>query len=198
MNGSRKRHARARAAAFGVASALLVLAACEAKLPTSAEIASMDVASAQRNASEAGFMRTPGNSRTDYFVNGVAVSPEQATVLDAQNIGSIEIVRSARSDGRDTIFVTTIDRMPAASRKMSVSGPERSKRPDRDSLLIRSGEEPLFLIDGRQATPAEFKALDQSRVVSVTVFKGEAARAYSSYPAAAHGVIAVTTKRSEK
>jgi hypothetical protein len=125
MNGSRKRHATARGVAFGTLSALLVLAACEAKLPTSAEIASMDVASAQRNASEAGFMRTPANDRTDFFVDGEQVSPERARTLEARQIGSIEVVKSERPDGRDTIFVTTTARMPKSLLSLRASdGPD--------------------------------------------------------------------------
>ena len=74
--------------------ALLVLAACEAKIPTSAEIAQMDVASAQKSASQAGFMRTPANNKTDFFLNGVTVSAERARAIEAKDIGSIEIVKS--------------------------------------------------------------------------------------------------------
>jgi beta-lactamase regulating signal transducer with metallopeptidase domain len=125
MNGSRKRHAAARGAAFATLSALLVLAACEAKVPTASEIASMDVASAQRNASEAGFLRTPANDRTDFFVDGAKVTAEQARGLQAREIGSIEVVKSELPTGRDTIFVTTTARMPKSLLSLRASeGPD--------------------------------------------------------------------------
>lgn len=112
MNANRRRHAAAYGAVLTAFGALLVLVACEAKIPTSAEIAQMDVAAAERSASEAGFMRTPQNDKTDFFVNGVKVSAEQARALEAKNIGSVELVKSELASGRDTMFVTTADRMP--------------------------------------------------------------------------------------
>jgi len=112
MNAPRKRHAVAYGALLCSVGGLLVLAACEAKVPTSAEIAQMDVASAQKSAAEAGFMRTPDNNRTDFFLNGVPVNAERARAIEAKDIGSIEIVKSELPSGRDTIFVTTPDRMP--------------------------------------------------------------------------------------
>ena len=58
MNGSKKRHGTVSAAVACAVGAVLVLVACEAKIPTAAEIEQMDVASAQRSAAEGGFLRT--------------------------------------------------------------------------------------------------------------------------------------------
>src|SRR5690349_3594360 len=85
MNAPRKRHALAYGALLSGFGTLLVLAACEAKVPTSAEIAQMDVASAEKSAAEAGFMRTPDNNRTDFFLNGVLVSAERARAIEAKD-----------------------------------------------------------------------------------------------------------------
>jgi len=112
MRTTRSRHAAARGVVLAALGGLLVVVACEAKVPTSAEITQMDVAAAERGASEAGLLRTPGNGKTDFFVNGAKVSAEVARGLEAKNIGSIEVVKSELASGRDTIFVTTADRMP--------------------------------------------------------------------------------------
>jgi hypothetical protein len=112
MRTTRSRFVSLRVGALGAGAALLVLAACEAKIPTAADVASMDVASAQKSAAEAGFMRTPYGTTTDFFVNGVKVSAEEARAMEAKRIGSIEVVKSELPSGRDTIFVTTVDRMP--------------------------------------------------------------------------------------
>ena len=112
MNAPRKRHALAYGALLSGIGTLLVLAACEAKIPTEAQIAQMDVASAQKSAAEVGFIRTPDNNRTDFFLNGVPVNAARARAIEAKDIGSIEIVKSELPNGRDTIFVTTPDRMP--------------------------------------------------------------------------------------
>jgi hypothetical protein len=112
MQWTRGRLAAARGLVLGGMGGLLVLAACEAKVPTAADVAQMDVTSAQRTASQAGLMRTPASNTTDFFVNGVKISADQARALEAKNIGSIEVVKSELPSGRDTIFVTTADRMP--------------------------------------------------------------------------------------
>jgi hypothetical protein len=57
-------------------------------------------------------MRTPASNTTDFFVNGAKVSADQARALQGKDIGSIEVVKSELPSGRDTIFVTTADRMP--------------------------------------------------------------------------------------
>jgi beta-lactamase regulating signal transducer with metallopeptidase domain len=113
MNAPRKRHALAYGALLSGVGGLLVLAACEAKVPTEAQIAQMDVAGAEKSAAEVGFRTTPDNNRTDFFLNGVPVSAERARAMEAKDIGSIEIVRSELPTGRDTIFVTSADRMPS-------------------------------------------------------------------------------------
>ena len=110
MQWTRGRLAAARGLVLGGMGGLLVLAACEAKVPTAADVEQMDVAGAQRSASEGGFLRT--NNTTDFFVNGVRVTAEQARALEARTIGSIEVVKSELPTGRDTILVTTVDRMP--------------------------------------------------------------------------------------
>jgi beta-lactamase regulating signal transducer with metallopeptidase domain len=111
MNGSRKRYGAASAAVACAIGAVMVLVACEAKIPTSAEIEQMDVASAQRSAAQGGFLRTPSGDRTDIFINGVPASVEAARALEARQIGSITLVKNEFSTGRDTMFVVTSDRL---------------------------------------------------------------------------------------
>jgi beta-lactamase regulating signal transducer with metallopeptidase domain len=249
MNGSRTRHAAARGAAFGTLSVLLVLAACEAKVPTASEIASMDVASAERSASETGFLRTPANDRTDFFIDGAKVSAEQARALEAKQIGSIEVVKSELPTGRDTIIVTTTARMPKSILSLRASdGPDplevgeqtferrvggsdssehmvahvadelaRSRtRVESDGLAPRSTwralpertnetgtkfrdePPPLLLIDGRKSTEAALAAVDPKDIASIQVYKGDNGAKVFGDPAAANGVIVVTTKAAKK
>jgi beta-lactamase regulating signal transducer with metallopeptidase domain len=122
MRASRSRHATARGVALAAFGGLLVLVACEARIPTSAEIAQMDVAKAQRSVAEAGLLRTPSGDRTDFFINGVRASAEAARALEARQVGSITLVRSELPTGRDTMFVVTADRLSDEERR------ERSAR----------------------------------------------------------------------
>jgi beta-lactamase regulating signal transducer with metallopeptidase domain len=139
MNAPRKRHALAYGALLSGLGGLLVLAACEAKVPTSAEIVQMDVAKAEKSAAEAGFMRTPDNNRTDFFLNGVPVSAERARAIEAKDIGSIEIVKSELPTGRDTIFVTTPDRMPRPVPDAAEAG--RARSPGEYAVLQKKVDE---------------------------------------------------------
>jgi hypothetical protein len=178
-------------------------------MPTSAEIASMDVASAQRSASEAGYIRTPTNASTDYFIDGVMASAEQARSVDAKMIGSIEVVKSEYVNGRDTVFVTTVDRMPADHGGMKLRGKLEGhdvggamqvkvdvagEQPESAKVRTRSGAVPLFMIDGKRSTETAFAALKPQDIASISVYKGDAVRGVSSDPAAKNGVIHVTTK----
>ena len=51
----------------------------------------------------------------------------------------------------------------------------------------------LILIDGRVASPAEMRALDPRRILTVEVTKGPAAAQQHSDPRARDGIIRITT-----
>jgi hypothetical protein len=202
MQRKRGRHAVARALLVGATGALFVLAACEAKVPTSAEIASMDVATARHSTEKAGMFRTRADRDVDYFVNGVKTSAEMTNAIDGHSIGSVEIVKSERADGRDTVFVTTVDRMPKGSNsvfeglpsKMTMGTEQTFERRSQDGSLPRkqlSGQQPTFLIDGRESSVNDVAALPESAIRSVSVFKKTGG---SINGEASNGVIAVKTK----
>lgn len=153
MNATRSRFVLLRVGALGAGAALLLLAACEAKVPTAADVASLDVARAEKSAAEAGWMRTPAGNTTDFFVNGVKVTAETARSMESKNIGSVEVVKSERTGGRDTIFVTTLDRMPRVERVVagsaSKSDAERSLLPQK--VLLDSMEHAVAHADGELA-----------------------------------------------
>jgi len=124
MKTTRSRFMLVRAGALCTGAALLVLAACEAKVPTAADIESMNVASAEKSALDAGLLAKPS---VDFFVNGAKVKAEVARALQAKIIGSIEVVKSELPTGRDTIFVTTVDRMPKVRAAAAYDEAERAK-----------------------------------------------------------------------
>ena len=134
MRSTRSRHAAARGVVLAALGGLLVVVACEAKIPTSTEIAQMDVAGVQRSAGEAGFMRTPSGDRTDFFINGVRTSAEAARALEARQIASITLVKSELPTGRDTMFVVTADRLSAEeARARSARQPDPFEHEERAS-----------------------------------------------------------------
>ena len=234
MQWTRGRLSRGRGLVLGAIGGSLVIAACETRLPTSADVAQMDVASAQRSAAQAGLVRTPASNSTDFFVNGTKVTPDEARALEAKIIGSIEVVKSEQPTGRDTIFVTTVDRMPkrlAAPRpderegkgeilrqkimrdstEHMVAHVERELQgarlrtasdaaPSAKSQVTRvrtagPGAQPLYLIDGRQATMKEIADLKESDIRSVNVYKKDGT---GIDPDAANGVISIETRGKQK
>jgi hypothetical protein len=139
MQWTRGRLAAARGLVLGGMGGLLVLAACEAKVPTAADVAQMDVAGAQRSAAQAGLVRTPASDATDFFVNGVKVTAAEARALEAKVIGSIEVVKSEQPTGRDTILVTTVDRMPKELKsKIRASEVEQEGKGPREISLMKT------------------------------------------------------------
>lgn len=217
MQWTRGRLSRGRGLVLGAMGGLLVLAACETKLPTSADIAAMDVASAQRTAAKAGFVRTPSGNDVDYFINGVKSSSEQANALDAAKIGSVEVVKSEQAAGRDTIYVTTLDRMPASertglrrasSKMLDAKDPTSGERgrffghvvlDGKEPTSVRTrqsgGAQPVYLIDGRKATMAELSALQGSDIRSINVYKKDGT---GIDPDAKNGVISIETRAKQK
>jgi beta-lactamase regulating signal transducer with metallopeptidase domain len=199
MQRSPKRHALAYGSSLIVAASVLVLVACEAKMPTAAEI----VATARHRVA----VPTPADRDVDYFINGVKTSVETANALDERSIGSVEVVKSERANGRDTVFLTTIDRMPnggdSALRRIALKATggneqtfERKVVDDsKQRMPLRTGRQPSFLIDGRLASMNEVAALPDSAIRSVNVFKRDGG---SISGEAADGVVAIKTRRSMK
>ena len=179
------RHAAVRGLALGALGGLLVLAACEAKVPTATEIASMDVGaleakSAQLDAVDAKI----GNA--DYFVNGDGVSADSARSIVASKIGSVEVVKGRAVGGRDTIFVTTTDMM---MRVRTRAGVDTAPLP---MMLNRVGSDAVLMVDN-VVQPRGMKLNIQGKdIASINVLKpGKDSR----YP---NGVIAIVTRKAEE
>lgn len=109
------------------------------------------------------------------------MSAEQALSLEARNIGSIEVVKSELSTGRDTIFVTTADRMSDYARAKGTREKDVLEKVDRAiaskrmsvDLAARGKDAPLIMIDGKKATEAELAALNERDIASMAVYKGK-------------------------
>ena len=176
------RHALARGIALSATSALLVLAACEAKVPTAAEVSAMDVNAVEKRAAQLDLVEAK-IAKADYFVNGVPVSGDSARAIVAQKIGSVEVVKSRLAGGRDTIFVTTADRMSGFRTRADddlVPLPAMARGMSSDALLM---------IDGVIQQPGIKARLDSREVASISVMKP------GKDPKYPNGLIAIETKR---
>jgi beta-lactamase regulating signal transducer with metallopeptidase domain len=175
-------HAVARGIALVATAALLVLAACEAKVPTAAEVSAMDVNAVEKRAAQLD-LGDAKIAKADYFVNGVPVSGDSARAIVAEKIGSVEVVKSRFEGGRDTILVTTADRMSGLRTREDddlVPFPAMARAMSGGAVLV---------IDGVVQQPGIKSRLDPKEVTSVSVMKpGHDAK----YP---NGLIAIETKR---
>ena len=179
MRSHKGRFALVRGGALCAVAGLLVLAACEAKMPTAAEVNAMDVAGTQKAMSSAQVLSPSKFDNADFFLDGVKKRRDEVLALDGKQIGSIEVVKG----GRDTIFVTSKEVFDHMKRADSL--PSRVMAPPPRGS---SGAQPTYMIDGVLSDAAKAAALRPEYVRSVNVLKGAAAG--SAYP---NGLIEIKT-----
>jgi hypothetical protein len=160
--------ARTRAVALGALSALALVGACEAKMPTSAEIDAMDATHAEARARDLHLIS--GTQETLYTIDGRAATAEQARALPASSIATVNVEKPATGTAR-VMIVTTAGAAAAAS-----TDAERAVVAARASAAavspnVPGNHETLYTIDGRPATAAEAHALASSSIVTVNVEK---------------------------
>ncbi len=90
-------------------ASVVLLAACESKLPTSAELDGMTAASATRRVAEVAKIDT---SKTVYLLNERVVTKQEAEALAASAIGSIEVVRATNLKKATEIRIKTVQGKP--------------------------------------------------------------------------------------
>lgn len=186
MRSPRSRHPFMRGSALCTVAALLVLVACEAKIPTAAEMTSMDMAGIEKAAVKSELVGKIENA--DYFIDGLPATRDAVHSLAAKDIGSVEVVKG----GRDTIIVTTAARMVPGDTQPSTF--RRVPGTDEFMLPLWNGEKAraAIMIDGKIASAEAFVALKQSDITSVNVMKPRTDLGGPPYP---NGLISVSTKR---
>ena len=213
MTPRASRFTRARSIGLAAVSALAIVTACEARLPTSSEVQSMDVASAEKAMVEFKVISDQVAGNVVYEVDGEKVSAEKAHAIPANRIATVNVVKSSAKDGsKQTIInIATLD-APVQERLALLSdtaGPRMKVALDRgvapplppQGALMSRSKEPfagLLFVDGVRAPEDALSRIKPDDIASVDVIKGVAARAISSDPAAANGIIKVTTKAAAK
>jgi TonB-dependent SusC/RagA subfamily outer membrane receptor len=208
---------RARGLVLGALALTAVLAACEASMPTAADVKQMDVASLEKNAQKVGF---DGLANADYFINGKPATSEEVHALGPEKIATINVIKKAMvkdgvpqdAGGSAQVRIITKD-APAGTdgfeyAERDAGGPDHLEgqrivvrklqgaagEGKEDVLVTSDGARPLFLIDGVVADEAAMRALGPDRIESIVVLKD--ASATKEYGArGANGVIKITTKK---
>jgi TonB-dependent SusC/RagA subfamily outer membrane receptor len=202
-------------------AAASLLVACQAELPTSADIDQMDAASATQAARKLAFVRGP-DSTVAYTIDGRSATRAEAEALATAEIASIEVARTRggpgsyisiitkegdTTGGRVTFRTRTLDSALTTRvvLKDSVARLQRRARGNvmlgdttvlrvrqRDGSGLIDGKAPVIYIDGVLSAATSIRGLDPKRIESIEVLKGPAAAA--KYPNGANGVILVKTK----
>jgi TonB-dependent SusC/RagA subfamily outer membrane receptor len=197
MQSRRFNHPILRGASAALLGLAALLVACEAKMPTAADVEHMDAQSAERNAKALGLVH--GDSVL-WSVDGVATSEAAAKGISKDSIAKVEV---DKGDGRSRIFIVTKAHENLAGAKadsVRVNVSEASSAEHRARRLQEVQEAtshegaPILIIDGVRSDPAVLKTIDRTRIDRVDVLKG--ALATQSYGAdGKNGVILITTKR---
>jgi hypothetical protein len=185
----------------GIAACALITA-CESKLPTSAEVESMDVASAERQAK---YITLTDTGRAVYRVDGKEVSERAAREIRASQIGSVKVVKGTGNELNE-ILVTTLDTSALRKAPMDLSQRQeielkaRQQRVADTSVRVLLRDSPakrtfegLLILDGKITDASVLQRMSPESINSVEVVKGFAATKYD-HPRAVNGVILVTTK----
>jgi beta-lactamase regulating signal transducer with metallopeptidase domain len=205
MKPTISRYVHLRAAVLFVCAGVSLLAACEARVPTAAEISAMDVAGAQHSVMQAKMMDERALAKTTFYLNGVKVSAREAHAVTPNQIATVRIEKGQSDE--PTILITTNGQAPtpetaterSALKRFHASmhgeaaqptGTMKLRTPGPDNQLM-SG---LILVDGVRIDGAAFQRLNATSFKTVDIIKGAEARRLYSDPAAANGVIRITTK----
>ncbi len=198
MNAMPGSHPVLRAAGTALAAAVLFLAACEADLPTSADLEAMSVAEMVEVAAPLAPLKG-----AVYVVDGVIVSSETANAIAPEEIEVIHIRKRAfvqeGTDESPVIEIITHD----AARPLEISGKGtihagrvRFNNGDDDPHVTPESASPdaLLFIDGEQAELSALRSIDPQTIESIEVVKGAAAERMVDHPDARNGVIKMRLK----
>ena len=208
MTQQTRRFASARNIALVGVAALAIVTACEARLPTSSEVQAMDVAAAEKGMSQFKVIDDRAAGNVVYVVNGETVTAEKAHAIPANRIATMNVVNGERtptgSYAPNIVRIVTTDAVNPPSSdnerlRMKIAAEAGAPAQKPGGMLLRKDKfDGLLFVDGVRAPENTLTHMLPDQIASVEVLKGEAAKAYSSDPAAANGIIKVVTKAGAK
>lgn len=186
MDAHLPKFGRIRAGLATLIGAAAVLAACEAKEPTAADVDALTGASAVKAAQQIGVLRA-ADTGVVYVVDSVRVSPETARRLGSGEIVTLKVRRDPNATPEIEFTTQHHDyvrvRLPGDTDVMQGF----ARRAQGDTAIA------WFLNGVRVDYASEIRRLDRNSIESVDVLKGPAAEAeYRTLPD--QKVIAIRTK----
>ena len=152
MTPKRLRYPLIRVLAAGAMASLAVLAACEAKLPTSGDVDNMTASSATAAAGKVALIDT---ANVVYYVDNVQVSKAEAEKIAAERIATVNVVQKGMQSGGE-VRITTILAAAGYVKDSRDSGPTRInyKRLDADAASDLMGPTRVTLVTPGDAVSA--------------------------------------------
>ena len=206
MKNTSSRFPHLRAASLGAIAIVAIIAACEAKLPTSADVENMNVASAEAGARK--MQLFGGDSGITYVIDGVKATSEQARALGPERIGAIEMTKQEFTNGQPTraeVHITTrkpgdpaATMLPRNETRIALvdGGASDKVSAEKHEMLAKERTfDGVVILDGVRVSAAAMNALDPKDILSIEVIKGDNAAQLYPAPEAAKGVIKITTKK---
>ena len=206
MTSRVSRYAKSRRVAGAGVALVALIAACESKLPTSADIEKADGATATKQVAEAGLVIA---DKVKYTVDGKPATAAEAKAISAEKLAGVQIEKA--KVGQDSTEIRLLTRLATDSSngwKIKLDGANgisdsamkvRFKR--RAEAAVRNDGKPetkfdgLVVVDGKISDAGILKTLSPQVIQSVEVLKGSAAAVKYTDPRAANGVIEITLKK---
>jgi len=133
-----------------------------------------------------------------YYIDDVVATEAAAKALQSDTISSINIVHDRDGKSSD-IRITTAAAEHQLVKRMAENMADTSLRMKRAVPVLLRGDaakfQGLILLDGVKTDSKTLATLSAMQIASVEVLKGAAAAKESSDPAAAYGIIKITTKK---
>ncbi|HEY4219426.1 MAG TPA: M56 family metallopeptidase [Gemmatimonadaceae bacterium] len=209
MTKKTQRFARVRGSLVGLAAVSLLVVACEAKLPTSADIQQMDVASYEK----AMTMATLKSGNATYLIDGASATSDQAHALRPDQIVGINVSQSGNGSVGQIVDIRTvngpkrvalradtatamIERDKVRSYASNIMAGDSAVRAMKMRKTATSGFTGLLVIDGKITDPSAMQKLNPKDIDRIDVLKGPAAMAEYNDPRAANGVIVIKMKNA--
>ena len=204
MDTNSLRLGRTRAALATLAGIVALLAACEAKEPTAADVDALSGASAEQAARTLGVLKKV-DTAVAYMVNGASVTAEQARAIPASEIASMSVGRQGAIE--HAVLITTKGRVPLMRKRpagnsdlFAVVGssavaahggvPAQASKVSSDTAIV-------WFVNGIQVDYAAFRSLNRDDIESVDVVKGPAAEQEYNVPSG-KAVVSIKLKKGQK
>lgn len=216
MKNTQRRFTLVRTGALGAIAMLSIVMACEARLPTSAEVDKMDVASAEKAVVHAKLIDEKAAQNAVYMVDGVVVTAAEAHAIGSKHILSVSVTKAGAAHLTDAVHRLAVKGDSSAYAVVNISTSDGRTKGGPVKIVFEKGSQEgtietahgtltnskgftgLLFVDGVLAPAGSLATLSPNEIASIEILKGEAATKVSTDPAAANGVIRVTTKHAKQ